>query len=139
MSSIYDWARYLATILKPPTAQTPNYAFSVATFCDEIGRDTQDGAEVMISCDVASLYTKVPRQQAHKVTQQRLDGHIHIQQTYIGNRELWIRPHLELSPTSTVLIPYVPTKRIPLTEKSLEYTARRKTWPKYYHQLRRTL
>ncbi len=104
---------YLATILKPPTAQTPNYAYSVTTFCDEIKRVTKDDADVMISYDVESLYTKVPRQQGHKVTQQRLDGHIHIQQMFISSRELWIRPHLELSPTSTVLIPYVPTKCIP--------------------------
>ncbi len=64
--STNDWARYLAAILKPPTAQTPRYAYSVATFCDEIKRVTKDDAEVMISYDVASLYTKVPRQQARK-------------------------------------------------------------------------
>ncbi len=76
-SSTYDWAWYLATILKPPTAQTPRYVYSVATFYDEIMRVTIDDAEVMISYDVASLYTKVPKQQARKVTQQRLDGHTH--------------------------------------------------------------
>ncbi len=46
-------------------------------FCDEIKRVTKDDAEVTISYDVASLYTKVPRQQARKVTHQRLDGHTH--------------------------------------------------------------
>ncbi len=40
-----------------------------------IKRVTLDDAEVKISCDIASLYTKVPRHQAHKVTKQRLDGH----------------------------------------------------------------
>ncbi len=60
----YDWARYLAPILKPPTAQTPRYVYSLATFGDEIKRVTIDDVEVMISYDAASLYTKVPRQHA---------------------------------------------------------------------------
>ncbi len=76
-SSTYDWARYRAAILKPPTAKTPTYAYSVATVCDGIERITIDDAEVMISYDVASLYTKGPKQQARKLTQQRLDGHTH--------------------------------------------------------------
>ncbi len=38
-------------------------------------RVTKDDAEVVILYDIASLYTKVPRHQARKVTTQRLGGH----------------------------------------------------------------
>ncbi len=116
-SSTYDWARYRAAILKPPTAQTPTYAYSVATFCDGIERITIDDAEVMISYDVASLYTKGPKQQARKVTAEI--GWPYTQRTikqFISNKGLSAvenvgpKAHLELSPTSTALVPYVQEK-----------------------------
>ncbi len=72
-SPTYEWARHLASILKPLTGQTTTYVHNAATFCDEIKRVTIEDTEVMVSYDVVSLYTKVPIQQALEIIQQKLD------------------------------------------------------------------
>ncbi len=73
-SPTYEWARQLATILKPLMGQTTTHVHNAATFCDEIKRFTIDDVEVIVSYDVVSLYIKVPIHQALDVIQQRLDN-----------------------------------------------------------------
>ncbi len=68
-SPTYEWARHLATIIKPLMGQTFTHVHIAATFCDEIKRFTIDDTEVMVSYDVVSLYTKAPIQQALEVIQ----------------------------------------------------------------------
>ncbi len=58
----YEWARRLATILKPLTGQTTTYVDNAETFRDEIKRFTID----------AEVNTKVPTQQALEVIQPKL-------------------------------------------------------------------
>ncbi len=71
-SPTYDWARHLASILKPLMGQTTTHIHSAPIFCDENKRFTIDDTEVMVSYDVVSLYTKVRIQQALEVIQQGL-------------------------------------------------------------------
>ncbi len=59
-SPTYQWARHLATNLKPLTGQITTHVHNAATFSDEIKRFTIEDTEVMVSYDVVSLYTKVP-------------------------------------------------------------------------------
>ncbi len=70
-SPTYEYARYLATILKPLMGQATTHVRNAAMSCDEIKRLTIDDAEVMVSYDVVSLYTKVPIQHALEIIQQR--------------------------------------------------------------------
>ena len=73
-SPTHQSARELARILTPLASRSPSLVKNSANFVDQIHQASLEETDVMASCDVASLFTRVPVNEALVVIYQHLQN-----------------------------------------------------------------
>ena len=76
-SATYNVSKYVSRVLTPYVRETPSYIANTADLLEKLNKEHIDEDEIMLSFDVKSLFTNVPRKDAFNTIRQIVEDDTH--------------------------------------------------------------